>query len=522
MTVALLVAAISYLVYHQVSAAMVAKTQETLQEQLRFVDRTVTSVFTESARMAGMLLARSSRAELAGPPYLQDLARLKASIPVCRRIWTALPDGSVVPGPLADAAYLESHGWWKSHLSPDLSRSSVLSDTGDTLGMTGKPFRDTLNLSTMVPVIIYRFAGVAPVATVFIEIDLTELLGAYVRDSSGTLGSSAVNASIYDKDGDLLESTANLFVVARQPLVAEHRLALDSGDLNTLQASGRLRVEDRDSVGLYRRDPATGLIFSSHVPRSSIVRSTERMTMGILGIGGASLAVIVALGLLLVRSVYRMKTFEELQIRARLETLQAKMNPHFLFNTLDSMVGAAERNDQSTLLGMLRALSYMLHMSVRRDEDLIRLDEELRYVGSYVELQRVRYRDSFDFVEEVEEEARDLYVYRFCIQPMVENCFVHGVALDPTRRIRIVLTARRDRGALVLTVVDDGPGCAPQARAELARLLHDESRGASRRIGLSAVNTRIRALHGKRFGLSLLPAEQGFAVQAVLPALRSP
>jgi LytS/YehU family sensor histidine kinase len=312
----------------------------------------------------------------------------------------------------------------------------------------------------------------------------------------------------------------NLPLVKVQPLSPATRLILSDQEMHNLYASGRLSVRNHDYVELFRRDSDSGLIFSSRVSRSSIGESVTRITLNILGIGLFSIVVIVLLGLLLVRTLSRMRTFEEKQIRARLEMLQAKMNPHFLFNTLDSMIGVVLDNDRDTLLKILRSLSYMLHMSVRKKEDIITLADELRYITSYVELQRVRYPDSFDFTLNADKALLGLYVYRFSIQPLVENCFVHGVAEQPSRHICITVTVEKKDGALFVTVTDNGPGCTPEMRKRLTKIFHDDKMISNNGIGLSAVHSRIHTMHGKRYGLRLLPPGESFGIQAVLPVIR--
>ncbi len=518
------VAAISYVVYHQVSAEMVAKTQEVLHERLLLVDQTIMNVFLKAAHGANILLSGESFTAENRDRYVHGLTRLVADIPGCRRGWILLPDGTALYGPATNGRYLERNRWWQAYKSPALNRHVALSEARETASIIGKPFRDELNLDTIVPIIVYRFEGVECIASVFIETDITELLILHLRPFSAVLShsDSQANISIYGRDGNLIDSTENIPVMKVQPLSPQTRLPLSQRDLKILHGDGWLSVVNHEYVELFGWDPSSGLIFDSRIPHSPIVSGVARITLRILGIGFFSLAVIVALGLLLVRALYRMKTFEEQQIRARLEMLQAKMDPHFLFNTLDSMASVVAKDDRDTLLRMLRSLSYMLHMSVRKKEDIITLAEELKYVTSYVELQRVRQADSFEFALEVDETLLDLYVYRFCLQPMVENCFVHAVAKLPSRPVCISLHIERGEGVIWATVSDNGHGCGPEIRRRLEESFTSDRGSLTNHVGLAAVHARLRNAYGRRFGLRLLWQTEGFGIQAALPVLRKP
>ncbi|WP_319559592.1 histidine kinase [Marispirochaeta sp.] len=521
---ALAVTMISYIVYHQVSAEMVVKTQELLHGHLESVNQTIINVFSKAANNANILLSDIAISEENRDRFRWRLAQLTEGIPSCRKGWILFPDGTVLSGSMTSLTLLERNPWWRGYAAPDYEKAITLFNAQETVSIIGEPFRDDLNLNTIVPIIVYRFNGVRLVATIFIETDVTELLVLYLRTFTATLGNkdSDIEISIYDKKGDLIETTRNLPVMKVQPFSKESRLSLSAEDLRTLQINTRLSFVVADYVELFRWDTDSGFIYSSRIPHSAIVSGVTSVTLRILGIGLFSVVVIVILGLLLVRALYRMKTFEAQQIQARLETLQAKIEPHFLFNTLDSIIGVVEKDDRKTLLTMLRSLSYMLHMSLRKEEDLITLAEEIQYVTSYVDLQRIRFIDSFQFELNVKKELLNLYVHRFCIQPIVENCFVHGVAKLPLNPIRIVVTIEKSNGSVIVTVSDDGGGCESEILDCLESRFSKDKNLATDQIGLLAVHSRLRSAHGKKYGLRLLQQSRGFGIQAVLPILTKP
>ena len=521
---ALAVAAISLVVYNKVSANMIEKTQAILYGRLQIADQTILNVFYGASHSGAVLLFNATTVTSNRADYRENLRQLVADTPGCLRAWVTFSDGTILYGPMTNRRYLERNRWWTGYTAVDMQHHITLLSAQDSAGMIGSPFRNEVNLDTIVPIIVFRFRGVEPIATAYIEIDLTQVLATYLRDYSLALdrGGENVDMSIYSSDGTLIDSTENIPLMQVQPLTPESHRTLTDAEMRRLYATRRLSIVSRDYVELLVWDDQTGFIFDTKLPKGAIVSGVADITFNILGIGLVSILGIAILGIFLVRTIRRMKSFEEQQISTRLEMLQAKMNPHFLFNTLDSMVGVVARNDRETLLQMLRSLSYMLHMSVRKKEDIITLEEELQYVRSYVQLQRVRYADGFRFVLSVDESLLDYFVYRFSIQPIVENSFVHGVAEELTKKVSISLTIERAEGGIRVTESDTGPGCSPET---ITRLSHEFQNGAQpspNHIGLSSVHGRLRTMHGKHFGLQLLPTEQGFAIQEMLPIITSP
>jgi hypothetical protein len=518
------IGAVTYVVYTEISAEIVGNTEEILHGRFQSADQIITTVIQDAVHSAGILLATMSSSDGNRNQFAHGLAQLISNVPATRHVWALPENGEPVFGPLTDRAYLERNSWWRGYVAPRPATSLTVSSISDTASVIGQPFRDALNLDTILPIVIYRFRGVDVTSTVFIESDLTLLLEMYTRDFSTILGStgSRVDMSVYGRDGILLETTANLPLFHVQPLSPAQKLQLSPAQIDTLHSSGRLAVLTPEYLRLYGVDAGTGLIFDSRIQRTVITRGVTRITLRILGIGLLSLAGVLVLGLLLVRALLRMRLFEEQSAQARLETLQAKMNPHFLFNTLDSMVGVVTRNDRDTLLRMLRSLSYMLHMTVRKQEDIVTLQEELRYVESYIELQRVRYGDEFSYDLSMDENLLDLCLNRFCIQPLVENCFVHGLGElhGGTMNIRVAISRQAD--TLLVSVVDDGPGCSPDVSRRLARIFSDDHNLNDNRIGLTAVHRRLRSMYGRRFGLTLLELDRGFGVEVRLPIVQMP
>ncbi len=174
---------------------------------------------------------------------------------------------------------------------------------------------------------------------------------------------------------------------------------------------------------------------------------------------------------------------------AELLLLQAQINPHFLYNTLDSIYCRAIIEKSDTIADMVAALSDLFKVSLSKGRKVIAVREELDYIEKYMSLLKMRYGDRFSLSIEVEDDVRDLYVMKFMLQPFVENAMYHG--LEPKMgpgRIRI--TGARVSDELAFTVEDDGVGIGQEA---------DLQKG----YGIRNVIDRIRLFYGEAYGITV-------------------
>ncbi len=189
--------------------------------------------------------------------------------------------------------------------------------------------------------------------------------------------------------------------------------------------------------------------------------------------------------------------------QARLTALRAQLNPHFLFNTLHS-VSALMAHDVPGARQMLTRLSDLLRLALEGGaEQECTLREEMEFVGHYLAIQEIRFRDRLQVSRELQPGTLDARVPRLLLQPLVENAIEH--ALDPQeRRTRVRIAAVRTDGRLRLTVEDDGPGTAGGE-------VHE-------RIGLGHTRARLAGLYGDAGTLHVRPSPSGgTAVEVALP-----
>jgi len=210
----------------------------------------------------------------------------------------------------------------------------------------------------------------------------------------------------------------------------------------------------------------------------------------------------------LVTWVYREQiTRKEAEIKA----LQSQINPHFLFNTLESINWMAQLNNIPEISESVTDLSSLMEASIGRDDRLITLEEEFNYTDKYISLLKRRFEDRIELIKDVPEEALKVRKPRLLIQPLIENAVYHG--LEKTREKGIILLkAYLQDELLIIEVNDNGVGiekCELDALNERLSLDNDtyfKSLGSNKNksIGIENVNRRIKLFYGEDFGLDII------------------
>lgn len=191
-----------------------------------------------------------------------------------------------------------------------------------------------------------------------------------------------------------------------------------------------------------------------------------------------------------------------LKRRAELKALQAQINPHFLYNTLDSIRWKAEDIEAEDISQMTQALATVFRIGLSRGRELITVEEELEHVGSYLEIQCLRYGTLLKYEIDVDQALMEYYTVKLILQPLVENSIYHGIKEKGEQGL-ICITGRRELSQMVFTVEDNGMGIPVE---QLERLNQDLKRNLSvskEGYGIYNVNERIRLYFGEAFGLRL-------------------
>ena len=205
--------------------------------------------------------------------------------------------------------------------------------------------------------------------------------------------------------------------------------------------------------------------------------------------------------------------------KAELRTLQAQINPHFLYNTLDAIVWKAEAGDQREVIQLTRALSDFFRISLSSGADWIPISQEKKHIAGYLSIQRTRYRDILNYDIDIPDELGDYYVLKLLLQPLVENALYHGIKYKRGGGT-IRVTGRREAGLLAFTVSDTGRGMTPDQlealRASLAEGRRADGSGQSG-FGLVNVNLRIRLYYNQSDGLRIESGPDGTRVSFRVP-----
>lgn len=177
--------------------------------------------------------------------------------------------------------------------------------------------------------------------------------------------------------------------------------------------------------------------------------------------------------------------------------MQAQLNPHFLYNTLDTMKWVAKANHISEIATMAAGLAKILRTSISKRQ-FIYLKEELELVNCYVDIQKIRFNDKFSYTVDLQEELEECVIPKLIIQPIVENSVLHGLKESEEGNIFVRITEQED--VLCIEVTDDGCG-APEDRMDAIN--HRRQEQLVGHIGVSNVDTIIRLTYGEEYGIHM-------------------
>lgn len=204
--------------------------------------------------------------------------------------------------------------------------------------------------------------------------------------------------------------------------------------------------------------------------------------------------------------------------KSELEALQSQINPHFLYNALESLTWMIEgkRNDDAAF--MVTQLAKLFRISLSKGNTVITVRDELQHAQSYMNIQKIRYKNSFTVIFDTDPAIEEYCTVKLILQPLLENAINYGVSgLDDCGEIRI--TGKLQEGLVLLSVEDNGMGMSEE---ETRLVLTDSSRVHKRGsgVGLVNVNNRIQLLFGRKYGLSIeSEPDEGTKVSIRIPAI---
>lgn len=217
------------------------------------------------------------------------------------------------------------------------------------------------------------------------------------------------------------------------------------------------------------------------------------------------------------------KAAEELRI-AEFHTLQAQINPHFLYNTMDMINWLAQQGRTDEVSLAVQKLSRFYKLTLSRKQSISTIASEAEHVSIYLQIQNMRYHNSISFVCDIPDELMEYQIPKLTLQPIIENSVLHGILETPSKTGTIVLTGWLEDSDIVLLISDDGVGIPPE---KLQTLLLENSYGitsASSGTNIAVYNThrRLQILYGNEYGLNYSSEfGKGTDVELRIPAIKS-
>ena len=217
--------------------------------------------------------------------------------------------------------------------------------------------------------------------------------------------------------------------------------------------------------------------------------------------------------------VSKIKEDERKMRKADLRLLQEQINPHFLYNTLDTIVWLIEGNDSDKAVNMVMSLSEFFRLVLSKGKEYITIQEEELHIKSYLEIQQVRYRDILEYEIQIDPELYRYQILKLTLQPLVENSLYHGIKYKRAKGC-ITVTGQMEGERILLRVKDDGVGMEEEDLRKLQTEIEKPCKETEKGFGLANVNERIRMNFGAEYGMKIDSVKgKGTCVEIVIPAV---
>lgn len=206
---------------------------------------------------------------------------------------------------------------------------------------------------------------------------------------------------------------------------------------------------------------------------------------------------------------------EEISLRkTELNALQAQINPHFLYNTLDSIAWMCEEERTQEAIQMVNSLARLFRISISHGHELITIQKECQHAESYLQIQKYRYKNKFTYRFDVDSDCLEYLCNKITLQPIIENAIYHGLDLSDEGEIRIGVQSQEN--SILMYVEDNGVGMEKERCEEILHKESDDKTG----IGIKNVNDRIKIYFGEQYGLTILSElDVGTRVEIRMPKI---
>lgn len=206
--------------------------------------------------------------------------------------------------------------------------------------------------------------------------------------------------------------------------------------------------------------------------------------------------------------------------RADLRLLQEQINPHFLYNTLDTIVWLIEANEPEQAVNMVVTFSNFFRLTLSKGKEFISIREEEQHIASYLEIQQMRYHDILEYDIQIDQVLYQYQILKLTLQPLVENALYHGIKYKRAKGF-IHIHGEKEGNLIRLTVRDNGAGMEAEDLEELQREIERPCQETERGFGLANVNERIHMYFGNEYGMQIQSTKgKGTIVEVTIPAIR--
>lgn len=203
---------------------------------------------------------------------------------------------------------------------------------------------------------------------------------------------------------------------------------------------------------------------------------------------------------------------------AELRLLQEQINPHFLYNTLDTIVWLIEGEDTSKAVHVVMSLSEFFRRVLSKGKEFVTIEDEMQYIRSYLEIQQARYADILDYEIDIDPSLYPYKILKMTLQPMVENSLYHGIKYKRAKGL-IRVSGEKQGDKILLYIQDNGVGMTPQETEALTEKINMPCNETGAGFGLANVNERIRMNFGQEYGLFVQSEKgKGTKITIAIPA----
>lgn len=217
----------------------------------------------------------------------------------------------------------------------------------------------------------------------------------------------------------------------------------------------------------------------------------------------------------------QIKTDERKMRKADLRLLQEQINPHFLYNTLDTIIWLIEADQPQQAVDIVVALSSFFRLVLSKGKEHISIREEEQHISSYLGIQEARYRDILEYEINIDKVLYGYQILKMTLQPLVENALYHGIKYKRAKG-RIYISGEKGNDVITLTVQDNGVGMEPEELEFLQKEIERPCQETEKGYGLANVNERLRMYYGPEYGLNITSEKgKGTRVTVTIPALKA-